>query len=79
MSGERLPSLCYAVPCFELFMTAWEVLAKGNPRFEPFIAVGLEWATKYYERMDNTRAYVVAMCKFTSIELITYILTFNCA
>ncbi|KAJ8587742.1 hypothetical protein M405DRAFT_694951, partial [Rhizopogon salebrosus TDB-379] len=32
MSGESLPSsVCYAVPCFELFMTAWEKLAKKNP------------------------------------------------
>jgi hypothetical protein len=31
MSGESLPSVCYAVPCFELFMTAWEKLAKKTP------------------------------------------------
>jgi hypothetical protein len=46
-------------------MTAWENKAKATPRLKPFIDIGLKWAEKYYKRMDDTRAYVIAMCKFT--------------
>lgn len=65
MSSESRPKLGKAIAHFELFMTAWEKKAERTPRLKPFIDVGLEWAKKYYTRMDNTRAYVVAMCKFT--------------
>lgn len=64
MSNESLPRLGSAVPCFELFMSAWETLGATMPRVKPWTDLGLEWATKYYKRMDDTRAYVVAMCKF---------------
>jgi len=62
MSSEQFPRLGRAVPTFELVMTAWENLANGTPRLQPYLSVGLEWAKKYYVRMDNTRAYIVAMC-----------------
>jgi hypothetical protein len=62
MSGESTPTLSGAIPVFETFMTKWEKLAK-NPRSKPIVDAGLEWAYKYYERMDRTKAYVVAMCK----------------
>jgi hypothetical protein len=65
MSSESRPKLGKAVAHFELFMTAWEKKAEQIPRLKPFIDVGLRWATKYYKRMDNTKAYVIAMCKFT--------------
>ena len=68
MSSESRPRLSSAVPHFELFMTAWENKAQETPRLQPFIDVGLKWAKKYYKRMDNTRAYVVAMCKFTLVH-----------
>ncbi|KAF8834807.1 hypothetical protein BDN67DRAFT_914167, partial [Paxillus ammoniavirescens] len=61
MSSESLPCLGSTVPCFELFMSAWEMLGATHPRVKPWTDVGLEWATKYYQRMDNTRAYIIAM------------------
>jgi hypothetical protein len=63
MSGESCPLLSGAIPAFELFMTRWEKLQKERPRLKRFIDNGLEWAYKYYKRMDRTRAYVIAMCK----------------
>ena len=63
MSSESRPVLSRAVPAFELFMTAWENLRDSNKHMKPFILVGLYWANHYYGRMDNTRAYVIAMCK----------------
>jgi hypothetical protein len=52
------------MPAFEMFMTAWENLSETHPRLGPFIEIGLAWARKYYQRMDNTKAYVMAMGKF---------------
>lgn len=69
MSSETLPRLGSAVPCFELFMSAWEALGTTNPRLQPWTDVGLVRATQYYKRMDNTRAYVIAMCKLLTIIL----------
>jgi hypothetical protein len=63
MSSETLPRLGSAVPCFELFMSAWETMGTKNPRVAPWIDVGLKWVTQYYKCMDDTRAYVIAMCK----------------
>jgi len=46
-------------------MTAWEKVRKYK-KLKPWVDVGVEWAKKYYRRMDHTRAYVIAMCKFFS-------------
>lgn len=63
MSGETLPILSGAIPAFEMFMTKWEKLAADHARLKPIVQPGLDWAYKYYSRMDETKAYVVAMCK----------------
>ena len=63
LCSERTPVLSDVVPAFELFMTAWETLGEKNPRLAPFTQVGVEWAVKYYERMDLLKAYIVAMGK----------------
>lgn len=63
MSGESRPILSGSIPAFETFMTQWEKLGKENPHLKPFIQPGLEWAYKYYNRMDRTTAYIVAMCE----------------
>jgi len=65
MSSESRPRLGSAISHFEMFMTIWENAAKKFPRCQPFIDIGLEWAKRYYNRMDDTRAYVIAMCKYT--------------
>jgi len=61
MSKESTPILSGSIPAFEMFMSSWEQLAEKIPRLKPFINEGLKWAFKYYERMDRTDAYVVAM------------------
>ncbi|KIJ12676.1 hypothetical protein PAXINDRAFT_82462, partial [Paxillus involutus ATCC 200175] len=68
MSSESLPHLGSTVPCFELFMSAWEMLGATHPRVKPWTDVGLEWATKYYQCMDNMHAYVIAMCAFPTFH-----------
>ena len=61
MSGESTPILCGAIPSFEMYMTRWENMIRECPRLEPLIQPGLDWAYKYYNRMDRTRAYVITM------------------
>jgi hypothetical protein len=63
MSAESMPVLSGAVPSFEIFMTRWEQLRTKYPELKPWVDIGLEWAEKYYTRMDDTDAYVVAMCE----------------
>ena len=63
MSGETTPILCGAIPAFEMFMTTWEKIIEEHPRLEWLVWPGLDWAYKYYGRMDRTRAYIVTMCK----------------
>lgn len=60
MCGETTPLLSGAIPAFEMFMTRWETMSQ-HPNLETIIAPGLEWAAKYYKRMDRTRAYIIAM------------------
>ena len=61
MSAERTPVLSGTIPAFEMFMTAWEHLGDTNSRLHNWTSVGVEWAVKYYQRMDQTRTYVVSM------------------
>lgn len=63
MSKEKNPVLAGAIPTIERFMTNWERLAVKQPRLAPAIRAGLKVANKYYRKMDDTQAYVVAMCK----------------
>jgi hypothetical protein len=64
MSKEKTPVLAGAIPSFEQFMSRWERLAEKNAHLAPAIQIGLNFATKYYKRMDDTDAYVVAMCEY---------------
>jgi hypothetical protein len=61
MSKETTPILSGSIPAFEMFMLSWEQLAEKIPCLKPFINEGLKWALKYYEWMNRTDAYVVAM------------------
>lgn len=73
MSAEKMPVLAGSIKAFELFMSQWEVLGSKHPRLKHFTSIGLQWATGYYKRMDNTKAYVVSMCTYLpSIFLISF-------
>ena len=45
-------------------MSQWEELHKQFPKLKPWITVGLKWARKYYDLMDNTDVYIVTMGEF---------------
>jgi hypothetical protein len=58
-------------------MTVWEDLVADESMQDvaPAIKVGLQWAYKYYQRMDATSAYVVTMCKYRFSAVTTSLLT----
>jgi hypothetical protein len=63
MSSESTPVLCGAIASFELLMTKWERLGEEHPGLQYWTRIGLRWARKYYKRMDDTDAYVIAMSR----------------
>jgi hypothetical protein len=67
MSKEKTPVLAGVIPTFERFMTAWEKLSEKNPHLAVAINKGLMFANKYYKKMDETKAYILAMCKCSFI------------
>jgi hypothetical protein len=63
MSSDSTPILSGAIPAFEMFMTAWERFRDTHKETKIWVDVGLFWAGKYYNRMDSTQAYIMAMCE----------------
>lgn len=63
MSKEKTPVLAGAIPSFERFMTGWEKLCNAKPNLAPAIDIGLAVAEEYYKKMDDTPAYIIAMCE----------------
>ena len=71
MAAEKTPILSGAIPAFEIFMSQWEKLSKEHPRLKDLIKPGLDWAYMYYNRMDRTKAYIIAMRKKFDFTLIS--------
>ncbi|EDQ99992.1 uncharacterized protein LACBIDRAFT_334583 [Laccaria bicolor S238N-H82] len=69
MSKERTPVLSGTIPAFKMFMTAWEQLGTAHPRLARWTDIGIDWATTYYKKMDDSPAYVIAMFLNPSIRL----------
>ena len=61
MSSESTPILCGSIASFKLLMTKWERLGEEHPELQYWTRIGLRWVQKYYKRMDDTDAYVIAM------------------
>jgi hypothetical protein len=67
MSSENTPILAATIPAFELFISSWEAMIADSDLEDQNIAniifPGLEIARKYYDKFDNTDAYIIAMCE----------------
>jgi hypothetical protein len=67
MSAESTPVLAGAIPSSELFMSAWQAMLADidlqQENVGKFMWPGLVIATKYYNKMGDTDAYIIAMCK----------------
>jgi hypothetical protein len=40
-----------------------EKLCSKYPELKPWVNIGLKWAKKYYNHMDNTDTHMIAMCE----------------
>ncbi|KAF8547065.1 hypothetical protein OG21DRAFT_1425571, partial [Imleria badia] len=69
MSSENSPVLGGAIPALEILMINWKKLAENAPHCAPFVAVGLEWAWKYFMHMGETCTYIIAMFINPTIRL----------
>ncbi|KIM81085.1 hypothetical protein PILCRDRAFT_9113 [Piloderma croceum F 1598] len=69
MSGESTPILSNSILAFELFLSKWEDLAVMHPRLKPWINIGLAYAIDYYQCMDCTSSYIVAMVLNPAIRM----------
>ena len=58
-----MPVLLHAIIKFKRFMTELEGLGERYLILKPWMDIGVHWATKYYIQMDDTKAYIIAMCK----------------
>ena len=69
-----MPMLAEVIPIFEIFQSDWEDMSE-DPGYEDYhnaIRQGLTIAVKYYELLDETDSYILAMCKqFSGDHLIT--------
>jgi hypothetical protein len=59
-----MPVLSSAIAIFKIFMSKLEDLAKEFEKLAPWIKVGLCWAKKYYNLIDDTHAYIITMGEF---------------
>ena len=71
MSKEKTPVLAGVIPTFERFMTSWESLAEKNPHLIDALKLGLSFMTKYYDKMDATKAYIIAICECSLVLVIS--------
>ena len=76
LANERMPTLGKVIPHWECFMTALEEYGTHLPCLKPILDEGLAWATTYYSRMDNMKAYIIAMCESLAYTLFTILILF---
>src|ERR1700677_4519768 len=77
MSGESTPILSNSIPAFKLFLSSWENLATKHPKLKPWIEIGPDHAINYYQCMDRTSSYVIAMGKALKLLFVTTVSIFN--
>lgn len=61
MSSQRTPVLADVIPAIERLMTAWDVVSLSQPHLAKFVDAGLKKLREGYDKMDRTRAYVIAL------------------
>ncbi|KAI0713358.1 hypothetical protein C8Q76DRAFT_581011, partial [Earliella scabrosa] len=75
-STTHAPTLHQVIPALETLQSRWEA-KRADPKYEwfhPALDKGLEKLTKYYKRLDNARAYILALYLHPYYKL-TYIET----
>ncbi|KAJ7208540.1 hypothetical protein GGX14DRAFT_395690 [Mycena pura] len=66
MAAENTPMLAITIPAFELFVNTWRTMCDDEElvaqNVTQFIEPGLAVADKYYNKLSDTDAYLIAMC-----------------
>jgi len=75
-SSELMPVLSHAIVNLKMVMTDWKGLGKRHDFLKLWMKISVTWATKYYVQMDDTDAYVLAMCKIICWPLTALISSF---
>ena len=70
MAIENTPMLAATIPAFELFVNSWEAMRADDELAQQgvthHIDRGLEIAEKYYNKLNDTDAYLISMCTLLS-------------
>src|SRR6266481_4442003 len=64
LSSLSTPVLADMLPAIERLMTAWEALADSHLHLARFINAGLQKLHEGYNKMDQTRVYVMALSEY---------------
>ena len=75
--AEKTPILGNVVPQSELFITSLEDLGDQNEELKPITNVGVMWAMKYYQCMDYSWMYAIAMCESSRINIGMVLILFS--
>jgi len=76
-SSDRGPSLQQALPALEALHKAWSSRS-ANSKYKAFhiaLNAAIEKIKQYYDRTSESEAYIMAMCKLSSLQ--QFILSFN--
>ena len=61
MSKQVTPLLSSVIPSLEMFMSWWEHMWDSKQHLARFIQPRLDKASKYYNCMDDTPTYILAI------------------
>jgi hypothetical protein len=64
LSFESTPTLCDAIPAFELMTRVWTQLQDERPQARQIIQQGLDKLEAYRFRIGAVAAYDLAMCEY---------------
>jgi len=70
LSAEKTPTLCNAIPSFDVMVTIWQGLQEswGEP-FSSIIQDGIDKLNAYHHRIELVPAYTISMSKPSAFRL----------
>ncbi|KAF5343710.1 hypothetical protein D9758_016511 [Tetrapyrgos nigripes] len=69
LSGEKTPTLSFALPGYDAMIAKWEHMKGTLPQYASVIDAGIAKLHKYRDRADESDAYTLAMIVNPSIKL----------
>ncbi|KAF5332393.1 hypothetical protein D9758_017371 [Tetrapyrgos nigripes] len=69
LSGEKTPTLSFAVPSYEAMVTKWEKLKDALPQYATVIDAGIAKLHKYCDHVEASDTYTLAMTEAKQLFL----------